>query len=253
MSSFNVWGGEHRKLIILIILIILNQVVGPSSRLLLTLADSVSPRTEANIFPTLPQGADEDWSGDLLSGKHILCKWHTAFPPVVGCLELPVRLCASHARFHFVLLAKHDVPMFCFEQCWKSKAETPTSSNAVLDLFASIDSWLSFPTVKLLASNGLLISVSIFFFLSKESEDLERQNAALRREIKQLREELSHFSTMLNSHETHCSVFHTQPPAPSEVLYTPLSFPQTHISSPCFQHWGQRLGLGEKACKLHKA
>ncbi|XP_020649574.1 basic leucine zipper transcriptional factor ATF-like isoform X9 [Pogona vitticeps] len=72
--------------------------------------------------------------------------------------------------------------------------------------------------------------------LHLESEDLERQNAALRREIKQLREELANFSTMLNSHETHCSVFHAQPPAPSEVLYTPLSFPQTHISSPCFQH-----------------
>ncbi|KAJ7345016.1 hypothetical protein JRQ81_000966 [Phrynocephalus forsythii] len=72
--------------------------------------------------------------------------------------------------------------------------------------------------------------------LHLESEDLERQNAALRREIKQLKEELTHFSTMLNSHETHCSVFHTQPPAPSEVFYTPLSFPQTHITSPCFQH-----------------
>ncbi|KAH0620484.1 hypothetical protein JD844_021001 [Phrynosoma platyrhinos] len=71
--------------------------------------------------------------------------------------------------------------------------------------------------------------------LHLESEDLERQNAALRREIKQLREELTHFSTVLNLHETRCSILHTQPPAPSEVLYTPLSFPQTHISSPCFQ------------------
>nr|XP_056706711.1 basic leucine zipper transcriptional factor ATF-like [Euleptes europaea] len=72
--------------------------------------------------------------------------------------------------------------------------------------------------------------------LHVESEDLERQNAALRREIKQLTEELKHFSTMLTSHETHCSILHTQPPGPSEVLYTPLSFHQTHISSPCFQH-----------------
>uniref|UniRef100_A0A8D0C131 Basic leucine zipper transcriptional factor ATF-like n=1 Tax=Salvator merianae TaxID=96440 RepID=A0A8D0C131_SALMN len=72
--------------------------------------------------------------------------------------------------------------------------------------------------------------------LHLESEDLERQNAALRREIKQLSEELKHFSAMLNSHETHCSILHTQPSAASEMLYTPLSFPQTHISSPCFQH-----------------
>ncbi|KAF7251557.1 Basic leucine zipper transcriptional factor ATF-like [Varanus komodoensis] len=72
--------------------------------------------------------------------------------------------------------------------------------------------------------------------LHLESEDLERQNAALRREIKQLTEEMKHFSTMLNSHETHCSILHTQPPAPSEVLYTPVPFPQAHISSPIFQH-----------------
>nr|XP_060610874.1 basic leucine zipper transcriptional factor ATF-like [Anolis sagrei ordinatus] len=72
--------------------------------------------------------------------------------------------------------------------------------------------------------------------LHLESEDLERQNAALRREIKQLREELTHFTTVLSLHETRCSILHMQPPpAPSEVLYTPLSFPQTHISSPCFQ------------------
>ncbi|XP_061469216.1 basic leucine zipper transcriptional factor ATF-like [Rhineura floridana] len=72
--------------------------------------------------------------------------------------------------------------------------------------------------------------------LHMESQDLERQNAALRREIKQLTDELKHFSAMLNSHETHCSILHTQSPAPSEVLYAPLPFPQTHISSQCFQH-----------------
>ncbi|ETE71775.1 Basic leucine zipper transcriptional factor ATF-like protein, partial [Ophiophagus hannah] len=72
--------------------------------------------------------------------------------------------------------------------------------------------------------------------LHLESEDLERQNAALRREIKHLTEELKQFSTMLNSHETHCSILQTQPTVPSEVLFTPLAFPQSHISSPCFQH-----------------
>nr|XP_028575160.1 basic leucine zipper transcriptional factor ATF-like isoform X2 [Podarcis muralis] len=72
--------------------------------------------------------------------------------------------------------------------------------------------------------------------LHMESQDLERQNAALRREIKQLSDELKHFSAMLTSHETHCSILHTQSPAPTEVLFTPLPFPQTHISAPCFQH-----------------
>ncbi|XP_077179382.1 basic leucine zipper transcriptional factor ATF-like [Paroedura picta] len=70
--------------------------------------------------------------------------------------------------------------------------------------------------------------------LHVESEDLERQNAALRREIRQLTEELKHISAVLTSHETHCAIFHSQAPVPSEVLYTPLSFHQTHISSPCF-------------------
>lgn len=92
-------------------------------------------------------------------------------------------------------------------------------------------------------SNCLLVLIN---FLTKESEDLERQNAALRREIKQLTEELKHFSTMLNSHETHCSILTTQPPAPSELLYTQLSFHQAHISAPCFQHWNQLLGLERK-------
>uniref|UniRef100_A0A8D0LA21 Basic leucine zipper transcriptional factor ATF-like n=1 Tax=Sphenodon punctatus TaxID=8508 RepID=A0A8D0LA21_SPHPU len=69
--------------------------------------------------------------------------------------------------------------------------------------------------------------------LHLESEDLERQNAALRREIKQLTEELKHFTSMLSSHETHCSILTTPPP---EVLYAAHSFHQPHISSPRFQH-----------------
>ncbi|NWH80214.1 BATF factor, partial [Piaya cayana] len=71
--------------------------------------------------------------------------------------------------------------------------------------------------------------------LHLESEDLERQNAALRREIKQLTEEMKHFATMLSSHEPLCSIL-TPPPPPPEVLYATHSFHQPHISSPRFQH-----------------
>uniref|UniRef100_G1NJE5 Basic leucine zipper transcriptional factor ATF-like n=1 Tax=Meleagris gallopavo TaxID=9103 RepID=G1NJE5_MELGA len=51
--------------------------------------------------------------------------------------------------------------------------------------------------------------------LHLESEDLERQNAALRREIKQLTEEMKHFTSVLSSHEPLCSILHhlSQPDA----------------------------------------
>uniref|UniRef100_A0A8C5T155 Basic leucine zipper transcriptional factor ATF-like n=1 Tax=Malurus cyaneus samueli TaxID=2593467 RepID=A0A8C5T155_9PASS len=71
--------------------------------------------------------------------------------------------------------------------------------------------------------------------LHLESEDLERQNAALRREIKQLTEEMKHFTSMLSSHEPLCTIL-TSPPPPPEVLYATHSFHQPHISSPRFQH-----------------
>ncbi|KFV04813.1 Basic leucine zipper transcriptional factor ATF-like, partial [Pterocles gutturalis] len=69
--------------------------------------------------------------------------------------------------------------------------------------------------------------------LHLESEDLERQNAALRREIKQLTEEMKHFASMLSSHEPICSILTSPPP---DVLYGTHSFHQPHISSPRFQH-----------------
>ncbi|XP_065449470.1 basic leucine zipper transcriptional factor ATF-like isoform X1 [Chrysemys picta bellii] len=72
--------------------------------------------------------------------------------------------------------------------------------------------------------------------LHLESEDLERQNAALRREIKQLTEEMKHFTSMLSSHEPLCSILTTVPQPPPEVLYATHSFHQPHISSPRFQH-----------------
>uniref|UniRef100_A0A8C2UCF9 Basic leucine zipper ATF-like transcription factor n=1 Tax=Coturnix japonica TaxID=93934 RepID=A0A8C2UCF9_COTJA len=70
----------------------------------------------------------------------------------------------------------------------------------------------------------------------EESEDLERQNAALRREIKQLTEEMKHFTSVLSSHEPLCSILASPPPPPPEVLYAAHSFHQPHISSPRFQH-----------------
>ncbi|XP_021257139.1 basic leucine zipper transcriptional factor ATF-like isoform X2 [Numida meleagris] len=72
--------------------------------------------------------------------------------------------------------------------------------------------------------------------LHLESEDLERQNAALRREIKQLTEEMKHFTSVLSSHEPLCSILASPPPPPPEVLYAAHSFHQPHISSPRFQH-----------------
>uniref|UniRef100_A0A8C3GHF0 Basic leucine zipper transcriptional factor ATF-like n=1 Tax=Cairina moschata TaxID=8855 RepID=A0A8C3GHF0_CAIMO len=72
--------------------------------------------------------------------------------------------------------------------------------------------------------------------LHLESEDLERQNAALRREIRQLTEEMKHFTSVLSSHEPLCSILASPPPPPPEVLYATHSFHQPHIGSPRFQH-----------------
>ncbi|KAL0601986.1 Basic leucine zipper transcriptional factor ATF-like [Plecturocebus cupreus] len=68
-----------------------------------------------------------------------------------------------------------------------------------------------------------------------ESEDLEKQNAALRKEIKQLTEELKYFTSVLNSHEPLCSVLAASTPSPPEVVYSAHAFHQPHVSSPRFQ------------------
>ncbi|XP_069921748.1 basic leucine zipper transcriptional factor ATF-like isoform X1 [Oryctolagus cuniculus] len=70
---------------------------------------------------------------------------------------------------------------------------------------------------------------------SKESEDLEKQNAALRKEIKQLTEEMKYFTSVLSSHEPLCSVLATSAPSPPEVVYSAHAFHQPHVSSPRFQ------------------
>ncbi|XP_017204981.1 basic leucine zipper transcriptional factor ATF-like isoform X3 [Oryctolagus cuniculus] len=71
--------------------------------------------------------------------------------------------------------------------------------------------------------------------LHLESEDLEKQNAALRKEIKQLTEEMKYFTSVLSSHEPLCSVLATSAPSPPEVVYSAHAFHQPHVSSPRFQ------------------
>lgn len=70
---------------------------------------------------------------------------------------------------------------------------------------------------------------------SQESEDLEKQNAALRKEIKQLTEEMKYFTSVLSSHEPLCSVMAASAPSPPEVVYSAHAFHQPHVSSPRFQ------------------
>uniref|UniRef100_A0AAA9T7E9 Basic leucine zipper transcriptional factor ATF-like n=1 Tax=Bos taurus TaxID=9913 RepID=A0AAA9T7E9_BOVIN len=71
--------------------------------------------------------------------------------------------------------------------------------------------------------------------LHLESEDLEKQNAALRKEIKQLTEEMKYFTSVLSSHEPLCSVLAPGAPSPPEVVYSTHAFHQPHVSSPRFQ------------------
>ncbi|XP_036592065.1 basic leucine zipper transcriptional factor ATF-like [Trichosurus vulpecula] len=71
--------------------------------------------------------------------------------------------------------------------------------------------------------------------LHLESEDLEKQNAALRKEIKQLTEEMKYFTSVLSSHEPLCSILATTSSPPPEVVYGAHAFHQSHVSSPRFQ------------------
>ncbi|KAI5937576.1 Basic leucine zipper transcriptional factor ATF-like [Manis javanica] len=64
--------------------------------------------------------------------------------------------------------------------------------------------------------------------LHLESEDLEKQNAALRKEIKQLTEEMKYFTSVLSSHEPLCSVLTSSTPSPPEVVYSTHAFHQPH-------------------------
>ena len=82
---------------------------------------------------------------------------------------------------------------------------------------------------------ALTLTCNVHPFRSQESEDLEKQNAALRKEIKQLTEELKYFTSVLSSHEPLCSVLAPGAPSPPEVVYSAHAFHQPHVSSPRFQ------------------
>ncbi|MBN3294888.1 BATF factor, partial [Amia calva] len=71
--------------------------------------------------------------------------------------------------------------------------------------------------------------------LHLESENLEKENAALRKEVQRLTEEAKHLSTVLSNHEPFCSAPLSS--QTSDILYSPHgAFHQAHITSPRFQH-----------------
>lgn len=69
----------------------------------------------------------------------------------------------------------------------------------------------------------------------QESENLEKENAALRKEVKQLTEEAKYLSSVLSSHEPLCTGLATQTP---ELIYPPhhSSYHHQHITVPHYQH-----------------
>ena len=69
----------------------------------------------------------------------------------------------------------------------------------------------------------------------QESENLEKENAALRKEVKQLTEEAKYLSSVLSSHEPLCTGLTPQTP---ELLYPPhhSSYHHQHITVPHYQH-----------------
>ncbi|KAK6478986.1 basic leucine zipper mRNAional factor ATF-like [Huso huso] len=70
--------------------------------------------------------------------------------------------------------------------------------------------------------------------LHLESENLVKENAALRKEVKRLTEEAKYLTSVLSSHEPLCSALSSQA---SEIIYSPHgAFHQPHINSPRFQH-----------------
>ncbi|KAM4712600.1 basic leucine zipper transcriptional factor ATF-like [Anableps anableps] len=70
--------------------------------------------------------------------------------------------------------------------------------------------------------------------LHLESENLEKENAALRKEVKQLTEEANYLSSVLSSHEPLCTGLAPQTP---ELLYAPhqSSYHRQHMAVPHYQ------------------
>lgn len=61
-----------------------------------------------------------------------------------------------------------------------------------------------------------LLNVFYFLFVLQESENLEKENAALRKEVKRLTEEAKYLSTVLSNHEPLCTGLSG---ASTEILY----------------------------------
>lgn len=73
-------------------------------------------------------------------------------------------------------------------------------------------------------------------FCLQESENLEKENAALRKEVKQLTEEAKYLSSVLSSHELQCTSL--APQTSSDHLFPPhhSSYHHQHITVPHYQH-----------------
>lgn len=88
-------------------------------------------------------------------------------------------------------------------------------------------------------SIGAKLSISLPSSLSplalQESENLEKENAALRKEVKQLTEEAKYLSSVLSSHEPLCTGLSAQTP---ELLFPAhhSSYHNQHIPVPHYQH-----------------
>ncbi|XP_029352514.1 basic leucine zipper transcriptional factor ATF-like isoform X2 [Echeneis naucrates] len=70
--------------------------------------------------------------------------------------------------------------------------------------------------------------------LHLESENLEKLNAALRKEVKQLKEEAKYLTSVLSSHEPHCTGLTAQ--GHDLYLSHPSSYHHQHIAVPHYQH-----------------
>lgn len=97
----------------------------------------------------------------------------------------------------------------------------------------------SFDKIRLMANKAELLILSLPSLRSpsviQESENLEKENAALRKEVKQLTEEAKYLSSVLSSHEPLCTGLSAQTP---ELLFPPhhSSYHNQHIPVPHYQH-----------------
>lgn len=81
---------------------------------------------------------------------------------------------------------------------------------------------------------------NVLVFSPQESENLEKENAALRKEVKKLSEEAKYLASVLSNHEPLCTGLTPQNP---ELLFPPHhgSYHHQHITLPHYQHWPVKL------------